>query len=155
MEDDIIVKDVLKKSLVAYYGVIAFAVVVAVAGWMWSRTAVDFEMGKGLKTTVQSVSYMYLFISIPFALWWYSRESKKLKESSESAPERGNKLLRLSFLRIGLIGVVFIGNLLLLYVSRDFSFLYASGIGAIALLFCKLKKEEVEDVIINKEPNIE
>ena len=54
-------------------------------------------------------------------------------------------LLKLALLRVCLVGFIFVFNLVLFYLCYDFNFLYAAGIGAIALLFCKVNSDEVKE----------
>lgn len=129
---------VTKIALIAYYGIFFLAVLIAVGGYFFAKSAAFPVFEMDTVTGIKSGSYIYMFAAIPFALWFYAKRSANVKGDDK-------KLLRLSLIRIGLVGIVFVFNLVLFYLCYDYNFLYAAGIGAIALLFCKVKKSEIKD----------
>ncbi len=129
---------VTRKALIAYYGIFLIAVLIAVGGYFFAKGASVPVFEAETVTGIKSASYIYMFAAIPFALWFYAKRSEKVKGDDKL-------FLRLSLIRIGLVGGVFVFNLVFFYLCFDYNFLYAAGIGAIALLFCKVKKSEIKD----------
>ena len=88
------------------------------------------------------ISYLYLMASIPFALWYSNKKVGKLGKV-EDDEQRYKEYMRIVKLKIGLVAVAFVVNIILFYLLHSYSFLYAAGIAAVALIFCKPKEEDI------------
>lgn len=140
MEENYVQK-ALNKSRVLYYGVFVVAIVAALIGWKVLAPQ-NIEVEKGIRTAITSMAYLYLLVAIPFALWWFNKEVKKFRADDDKMTMY-TKYMHLVCLRLGLVCIAFAVNILLFYLLHDYSFLYAGGIAAVALIFCKPKKEDI------------
>lgn len=130
-------KWIVRRALIGYYTLFVFAVIIALVGY-FSKNMLPLDIEDGMVSGIKTGSYLYMFVSIPFALWIYAKKSVKVEGDEK-------KLLKLALLRVCLVGFIFVFNLVLFYLCYDFNFLYAAGIGAIALLFCKVNSDEVKE----------
>ena len=84
---------------------------------------------------------MYVIISVPLGLWIFSQKLKTLKtKDSVQCFYKKIWLLRLSLISFGVIL-----NVLLFYILKDLSMLYAAAIAAIAFIFCKPTMIKIEN----------
>ncbi len=134
-----------KKSRMYYYLVFALGVLIAGIGY-WLNTKFVIEIGKNTGTMISSFTMMYLIISIPGALWYFSKKIKVIAEI-EYYQQRLNQYLKWVKIRLILIGANFIINIALFYCMHTTSFLYAAAIGAIAMLFCKPSLQTIDKEI--------
>lgn len=150
---DIQIKKIYTKSSIVYYSIFALAFAAYYFGKQMANNGliVDSEQHK---TFVSSIIYMYLLLSIPLGLKYFSVQVKKMLEKSEE--QRLKQYSNLLLLRIVLIGLNFVVNPFLLFVFNDKSFIYAAGIGALALFFCKPNRDKIkEDIYPETEINTE
>lgn len=142
-------KKAYRWSLLMYYGTFILALAAGAIGYNLQEYTGIIE--KTTETVVSSISYIYLLCAIPFALWFFSKQVEKLGKE-EDDDERYRKYMKLAGLRIGMIAVVFVVNIVLFYLLHSYSFLYAAGIGAVALLFCKPREEDITTALSKDEP---
>mgnify|MGYP006316070285 CR=1 FL=1 len=133
--------DNLCKSLQLYY-YLAFLLFFAVA-FLSSCFIKEplYELGSNVAILLQSVGIMYVIISVPLGLWIFSQKLKTLKtKDSVQCFYKKIWLLRLSLISFGVIL-----NVLLFYILKDLSMLYAAAIAAIAFIFCKPTMIKIEN----------
>ncbi len=137
----------MRFSQLVYYAVFLLAVVMAFIGFKLVSAGISTLVEPSTQVIVKSISYLYLLLSIPFALWFYSRRVRAVHEGGDADLLRHYQ--RLVLLRILLIAVGFLGNILLFYLCqtepRVYDFLFAAAIAAVALLFCKPREQVVEN----------
>ena len=133
-------KKAYRWSLLMYYGVFALVLLCACFGYMFQTHTPPIE--KNTETIISSISYLYLMASIPFALWYSNKRTGKLGKI-EDDEQRYNEYMKIVKLKIGLVAVAFVVNIILFYLLHSYNFLYAAGIAAVALIFCKPKEEDI------------
>lgn len=133
-------------SQMAYYGAFVLAVVAVGVSLLLIKNGCCTPVSKETLTVVKTLSYLYLLLSIPFALWYFSRQVRSLQTDDLSLLLKQYR--RLVLLRVVLIATGFVGNILLFYLCQTvpvtYDFLFAAAIAAVALLFCKPKRQTVE-----------
>lgn len=127
-------------SLLMYYGVFVLVLLCACFGYMFQTHTPPIE--KNTETIISTISYLYLMASIPFALW-YSNKKVNTLGKIEDDEQRYNEYMKIVKLKIGLVAVAFVVNIILFYLLHSYNFLYAAGIAAVALIFCKPKEEDI------------
>lgn len=133
-----------KRSSLYYYAVFATAVVFAAIGYFLNiKTPELFHFSNQTVTITSTIAYLYLVASIPFALWFFNKKLTVVAAITDLT-DRFKSYINLHKTRIFLVGFNFVGNIILLYVLHNKSFLYAAAIGAVAMLFCKPNKISIE-----------
>ncbi|MBO7337353.1 MAG: hypothetical protein J6W49_02355 [Paludibacteraceae bacterium] len=140
MKDNKFEKKAYRWSLLMYYGVFVLVLLCACFGYMLQTKTQPLD--KNVETVISSISYLYLMASIPFALWYSNKKVGKLGKV-EDDEQRYKEYMRIVKLKIGLVAVAFVVNIILFYLLHSYSFLYAAGIAAVALIFCKPKEEDI------------
>ena len=133
-----------KKANLYYYTVFVKAVLFALLGYLANKHYPNlFVFTEETKTVVSTIAYLYLVGSIPLALWMFSKKVAQLIEI-EDLNIRYQKYMNWVTIRIALIGVGFVINIVLFYMFHSSSFLYAAAIAAVAMLFCKPNKRNID-----------
>jgi hypothetical protein len=144
--DELILKANKKVNLYFYIGLIAALVLISI-GYLLNKS---FTLSIPAKTGVilSTITMLYLVSSIPFALWFSNKKIAALS-SIENIDNRYVEYMTWIKIRMAVVGSNLFINIVLYYFMHTTSFVYAAGIGAIALIFCKPNK-----VTIEKELNI-
>jgi hypothetical protein len=138
-----LIKKAYRIALVSYYGVFIGAILIALLGFKVSQHS--FVFPEETVTVISTLSYLFLIISIPLILWLYN---KKISNMTTNATERVSFYGKWIKVRVFTIGAGLFLNIFLFYLFHSYSFLYAAGISAIALLFCKPNKNTIENELI-------
>ncbi len=139
-----LIEKAYKKANFYYYTIFVKAVVFAFLGYLANTNYPNlFNFTEATKTVVSSIAYLYLIGSIPLALWLFSKKVALLI-SIEDINLRYTQYMYWVLVRMGLIGVSFISNIILGYMFQSSSFLYAAAIAAVAMLFCKPNKTNID-----------
>jgi hypothetical protein len=114
-----------KRSSLYYYAFLEAAVVFAVLGYFLNKTTPElFSFSDQTTTITSTIAYLYLVASIPFALWFFNKKLPVLPTITD-IHARYKLYVHLHKIRIFLVGFNFVGNIILLYVLHNKSFLYA------------------------------
>lgn len=133
-----------KKANKYYYSIFALAIAVALLGyWINTNYPLFFNFSEATKTVVSSIAYLYLVGSIPLALWLFSKKVATLIQI-EDLSARYEEYMKWVMVRMGLIGLSFVVNIIFGYMFQSSSFLYAAAIAAVAMLFCKPNKVNID-----------
>lgn len=139
-----------KRLILAYYAMFAlfFAVFVCALGVV-KNFAVEFS--PNVRIALQYCGIMYMLASVPFALWYYNREVKKLAATSASIEERATRYARVSLWRIVLVSLGVMINVALYCFLHDVSSFYCAMMAAIAYVFCKPQRAHIAQLLSNDE----
>lgn len=133
--------DKLCKSLqLYYYLVFLLFFVVAFLSTSFIKEPL-YELGSNIAIALQSIGIMYIMISIPLGLWIFHQKNKKLPNQTDAQ----NFYKKTWLLRLILISFGVILNVLLFYILKDLSMLYAAAIAAVAFIFCKPTMSKIEN----------
>lgn len=125
-----------------YYLIFVAAILMAAGGY-WMNHHFPFEMSKSAIMGVSTITMLYLMGSIVGGFYFFNKKVKQLPEIKDEQ-SRFAVYMKWVKLRLILIGINFVLNVALYYLAHDKSFLYAAGIGAVAMLFCKPNKLTIE-----------
>ncbi len=134
----------LSKSLQLYYYIVflLFFVVVLFSSNLLKNPL--FELGTSVAITLQSVGVMYILISIPLGMWFFHQKQQKTLQTLPSEQQQ-SYYKKIWLLRLVLISFGVILNVLIFYILKDLSMLYAAAIAAVAFIFCKPTMQKIEN----------
>ncbi|MDR1543986.1 MAG: hypothetical protein LBS50_06190 [Prevotellaceae bacterium] len=145
-----------KKLAICYYFVFVLAILTAVLGYFLNKNGIILQNATAIRV-LKFVLVLYMLISIPLALKYFSVKVKKIAQM-ENKIEKIAKYLTLSKLRIWLISINLLLGILFVYIlyqpNNQFDMLYFAAIGAVALLFCRPSKTKIENDLDNQNPQI-
>ncbi len=135
------IKKVYRIALASYYSMFASAILVAFIGFKISRDSFNFN--EEITTAISTLSIIFLVVSIPLILWLYNQKITKITTIHKDV--RYSFYIKWIKIRIFTVGFGLLINILLFYLFHSYSFLYAAGISAVAMLFCKPNKNTIEN----------
>ncbi len=138
MEENI--KKAYRVALASYYSIFAGAILVAFIGYKISQYS--FVFSEETTTAISTLSFIFLIVSIPVVLLLYNQKIRKMTTDENMRFSFYIKWIRI---RVFTIGFGLFVNILLFYLFQERSFLYAAGISAVALLFCRPNKNTIEN----------
>lgn len=94
------------------------------------------EEKSGLGRNLSSAYIIYMLISLPLALYGFSKQAKKWKEMTD-VDAMLKKYKQGSYIRLAIIGVGLIAGVLLVYALHSRSMIFCAAIEAIILYICK------------------
>ena len=129
-------KKVLKNIQLAYYAVYIAAIAAAVSGYalMNANLRIDPQSETGI--ALNSVLIVLIIGSVPLALWLFSRNTKKWAKLTD-VHEKLAKYQKGSIIRLLVLGVGLVLGVVFYYVLGLQSMIFAAGISAIGVFFCK------------------
>ena len=139
--DELILKANKKVNLYFYIALVAALVLISLGYWLNKNFALSIPAKTGV--ILSTITMLYLVSSIPFALWF---SNKKIAALSliENMDNRYVEYIKWIKIRMLAVSSNFLINIVLYYFMHTSSFVYAAGIGAIALIFCKPNKVTIE-----------
>ncbi len=134
----------IKQANMYYYSAYAIAIFTIFAGYFLQIK--NIALDEYSTSIISSIAFLYTLISIPVALWLYNKKVK-IASGLENDDERVAIVLKWSKIRILLVALALVINILLYFTTPSVaskSFLFAAGIAALAMLFCKPKSIDFE-----------
>jgi hypothetical protein len=139
--DELILKANKRVNHYFYIALIAALVFIALGYWLNK----NFVLSIPAKTAMilSTITMLYLVSSIPVALWFCNKKIVALS-LIENMNNRYEEYIKWVKIRMMIVSSNFFINIALYYFMHTTSFVYAAGIGAIALIFCKPNRVTIE-----------
>ena len=146
------IESAIKKLFLYYYLVFVLLILTAVLGHFLSlKLAIDTNSARGV--SAQTFSIFILLIFIPSALKIFSVKVNKLSKNEDlNIIDKINKYVFWSNIRLAMIAFSLLINVLFYYLIQNNSMLFCAAISAVAVLFCRPKKDKMlEELNITEE----
>lgn len=137
-----LVEKAYRKAIVLYYLIYVKVILLALLGY-WLNKNFVFELSKPLVTGISTLTMLYLLGSIFGAFYFYNKKVQQMPDIKD-LDARFAVYVKWLRLRLILVGANFVLNVALYYLLHDKSFLYAAAIGAVAMVFCKPNKVNID-----------
>lgn len=131
-----------RKAIVWYYLIYAKVIVLALIGY-WLNQSLVIKLSKSVVTGISTLTMLYLMASIFGAFYFYNKKMQQIP-AIKDLDLRFAVYVKWLRLRLFLVGANFVLNVALYYLLHDKSFLYAAAIGAVAMVFCKPNKVNID-----------
>jgi len=131
------------KKVNFYFYITLITAIVFISLGYWLNKSFALSIPAKTAMILSTVTMLYLVSSIPFALWFCNKKIAALS-LMENADNRYVEYLKWIKIRMMVVSSNFFINIALYYFMHTTSFVYAAGIGAIALIFCKPNKVTIE-----------
>jgi hypothetical protein len=143
-------KTILLKKLQLYnYLAIVVVGLVALKGFFLAKYWFTIDAKSSLGIGLGTFSMICLLITVPFILKFFSTKTKQLHLLSNEE-EKTAGYIRWSLVRLGVITFNLSLNILFYYLLQTNSFLFAAGIAAVALYFCKPSESKINADLFEK-----
>ncbi|MDR3704414.1 MAG: hypothetical protein P4L28_00725 [Paludibacteraceae bacterium] len=139
--DELILKANKKVNFYFYIALIVALVLISLGYWLNKKFVLSIPAKTGV--ILSTITMLYLVLSIPFALWFCNKKIATLS-LIENMDNRYVEYIKWIKIRMVAVSSNFLINIVLYYFMHTTSFVYAAGIGAIALIFCKPNKVTIE-----------
>jgi len=146
------IKKVLNKLTLVYYGIYIAAIGLAVLGFQLHKSGFSIDDKSQLGIAISSVLIILIIGSMPLTLRIFSNKTKKWALIDDTQIKL-QKYEQGSIIRLVIVGTGFLLGILFFFILNSQSMIFCAGIAAIAVFFCKpsevkiiseLKLEETE-----------
>lgn len=133
-----------------YYGSMVFVVMAAVfAAYLLLKQEIGIDPNSDLGLKISYFVIIYVMASVPLCLALFNRYINKLKQE-ENKEIQTKKYLKAAKFRIVFIGLGMALGVFFFYILQQQSMIFAAGIAAVALYFCKPTLGKIENDLAPK-----
>jgi hypothetical protein len=137
-------KKTLGKIVLVYYLIYIVAIAAVALGYLILKNGVAVDVKSEAGITLQSFVILYIMASVPFALYFFNKMTKKW-QLIEDEEEKLKIYAKWAIIRLLAVGLGLFAGVILYYLMRSPSMLFCAGIAAVGLFFCKPAKSKIEN----------